>query len=84
MTATETMTATATCLWCDEPVRWGETERGARGFVHDTTRRTFCSWEEKPVTCLNGVDGHWYVVTYGAAPYTIHAVDCLTCEEASA
>lgn len=35
--------------------------------------------DELPIACLNNVDGHWYVVTYGAAPYQIHAPDCRTC-----
>jgi hypothetical protein len=35
---------------------------------------------EAPDTCLNRVDGHWYVVTYGRAPYQIHAADCPTCK----
>jgi hypothetical protein len=35
---------------------------------------------EEPDTCLNTVDGHWYVVTYGRAPFTIHARNCPTCE----
>lgn len=34
---------------------------------------------ESPDTCLNTVDGHWYVITYGRAPYQIHALDCDTC-----
>lgn len=34
---------------------------------------------EEPDTCFNNVDGHWYVVTYGRAPYSIHAPDCSTC-----
>lgn len=36
---------------------------------------------EVPDSCLNWVDGHWYVVTYGRAPYTIHAQNCATCAE---
>lgn len=37
-------------------------------------------WEDDmPDTCLNRVDGHWYVITYGRAPYQIHAEDCETC-----
>lgn len=35
---------------------------------------------EEPDTCLDGVSGHWFEVTYGIAPYRIHAVDCPTCE----
>ena len=38
---------------------------------------------EAPDTCLNRIDGHWYVVTYGRAPYSIHALDCATCAAAS-
>jgi hypothetical protein len=34
---------------------------------------------ESPDTVLNRVDGHWYVMTYGRAPYSIHAQDCATC-----
>jgi hypothetical protein len=37
--------------------------------------------DELPDTCLNRIDGHWYVITYGRAPYQIHAQDCATCEE---
>lgn len=36
---------------------------------------------ELPDTVLNNVDGHWYVITYGAAPYQIHATDCTTCKK---
>ena len=35
--------------------------------------------DDYPVSVRNGVDGHWYVVTYGAAPYQIHARDCVAC-----
>lgn len=35
--------------------------------------------DELPDTCLNNIDGHWYVITYGRAPYEIHARDCVTC-----
>lgn len=41
-------------------------------------------YDELPDTCLNTVDGHWYVVTYGRAPYQIHATDCETCAKVSA
>lgn len=34
---------------------------------------------ELPDTCRDGVSGHWFVVTYGRAPYTIHAADCAKC-----
>jgi hypothetical protein len=41
---------------------------------------------EEPDTCRNPVDGHWYVVSYGARPYEVHAGDCSTCaaDEANA
>ena len=34
---------------------------------------------EEPDTCLNPIDGHWYVITYGRARWEIHAPDCETC-----
>ena len=36
---------------------------------------------EEPDTCYDHVTGHWFVVTYGRAPFTIHAPDCSTCAD---
>lgn len=36
---------------------------------------------EEPDTYQDRVDGHWYVVSYGARPQ-VHALDCVTCAEA--
>ena len=34
---------------------------------------------ETPDIVLNNVDGHWYQITYGRAPFRYHATDCPTC-----
>lgn len=51
----------------------------------DTTTNTDTIFDEDdydlPDTCLNRIDGHWYVITYGRAPYQIHATDCPTCHD---
>jgi hypothetical protein len=48
---------------------------------HDRERDAEEEEGEAPDTYLDGVDGHWYVVSYGRRPQ-VHALDCKTCADA--
>lgn len=72
---------------CGELAEHGESYTPAEQVWLSTVAERFGCWvaerdepEDEPMSCLNSVDGHWYVVTYGAAPYQRHARDCATCE----
>lgn len=57
-------------------------ECGQIGCTHDgRDRDAEDDADELPDTCRNPIDGHWYVITYGARPYQVHAVDCSTCAD---